>query len=187
MLKVKCLARSGWYFGSACRVHKCIYTMHVVIVVWSGRHMGSACRVLRKITLTHGIQPKISVCLSEIRKHSRSRAARSGQGLLILVNHFFGRRKDSTAPYECIVHHSVKAPERNPEGMSLQKRFAPYIPWNAKSPVSMRHSTLTVHGGSCSGVTTGDILLHVLPSDHCNPPRVVAFQGDSTNEYCKGM
>ena len=47
------------------------------------RYMGSACRVLRKITMTHGIPSKISVCLSVIRKHSRSRAARSGQGLLI--------------------------------------------------------------------------------------------------------
>ena len=33
---------------------------------------------------THGIQSKISVCLSVIRKHSRSRAARSSRGLLII-------------------------------------------------------------------------------------------------------
>ncbi len=35
---------------------------------------------------THGIQSKISVCLSVIRKHSRSRAARSSRGLLIFKN-----------------------------------------------------------------------------------------------------
>ncbi len=35
------------------------------------------------ITMTHGIQSKISVCLSVTRKHLRSRAARSGRGLLI--------------------------------------------------------------------------------------------------------
>ena len=41
--------------------------------------MGSACRVLRKITMTHGIQPKISVCLSVIRKPQlKSCAQRSG-------------------------------------------------------------------------------------------------------------
>ncbi len=39
----------------------------------------------RKITITHGIQRKISVCLSVIRKHSRSKAARSGRGLLIRI------------------------------------------------------------------------------------------------------
>ncbi len=56
------------------------YTMHVLR---SGRYMGSACRVVRKITMTHGIQSKISVCLSVIRKRLQSRAARSGRGLLI--------------------------------------------------------------------------------------------------------
>ena len=40
------------------------------------------CWVLQKITMTHEIQSKISVCLSVLRKRSRSRAARSGQGLL---------------------------------------------------------------------------------------------------------
>ncbi len=53
----------------------------------SGQYMGSACRVRRKITMTHVIQPKISVCLSVIRKRSRSRAALSGRGLLI-KSHF---------------------------------------------------------------------------------------------------
>ena len=36
--------------------------------------------------MTHGIQPKISVCLSviqDMRKRSRSRAAHSGRGLLM--------------------------------------------------------------------------------------------------------
>ncbi len=63
------------------------YTMHVAR---SGRYMGLPCRVLRKITMTHGIQSKISVCLSVIRKHSWSRAARSGRGLLIsaALNHY---------------------------------------------------------------------------------------------------
>ncbi len=44
-----------------------------------GRYMCSACRVLRKITMTHGIQPKVSVCLSAIRKCS-------GRGPLIFIN-----------------------------------------------------------------------------------------------------
>ncbi len=41
--------------------------------------------VLRK-TMTHGMQSKISVCLSVIRKCSRSRAAHCGRGLLILFS-----------------------------------------------------------------------------------------------------
>ncbi len=56
------------------------YTMHVQR---SGRYVGSACRVLRKITMIHGIQSNISVCLSVIRKCSRLRTAHSGWGLLI--------------------------------------------------------------------------------------------------------
>ena len=43
--------------------------------------MGLACRGLRKITMTYGIQSKMSVCLSVIGKYSRTRAACSGQGL----------------------------------------------------------------------------------------------------------
>ncbi len=58
------------------------YTMHMLR---SGRYMGSACRVLRKITMTHEIQSKISVCLSVIKERSRSRAARSSRGLLHIV------------------------------------------------------------------------------------------------------
>ncbi len=41
---------------------------YTIYMVRSGRYMGLACRVLRKITVTSGIQPKISVCLSVIRK-----------------------------------------------------------------------------------------------------------------------
>ncbi len=57
-----------------------ICAFHTICMVRSGWYMGSACRVLRKITMTHGIQSKISVCLSVIRKYSRSRAAHSCLG-----------------------------------------------------------------------------------------------------------
>ncbi len=41
-----------------------MYTMRVP----SGQYMGLACRVPKKITMTHGIQSKISVRLSVIRE-----------------------------------------------------------------------------------------------------------------------
>ncbi len=55
---------------------------NTVCMLRSGWYMGLAYRVLRKITMTHGIQSKISVCLSVIRKCSRSRDVRSSRGLL---------------------------------------------------------------------------------------------------------
>ncbi len=62
------------------------YAFYTMCMLWSGRYMGSACQVLRKITMTHGIQSKISVCLSVIKELSRSaRAACSGRGILILI------------------------------------------------------------------------------------------------------
>ena len=61
-------------FGSV-RLCVCalLFEFYTMCVARSGLYMGSACRVLRKITM-------ISVCLSVIRKRSRSRAARSGRG-----------------------------------------------------------------------------------------------------------
>ncbi len=51
-----------------------LHFVHFTLYAW---------RRVVDITMTHGIQPKISVCLSVIRKRSRSRAARRGRGLLI--------------------------------------------------------------------------------------------------------
>ena len=61
-VKVKCLTHSNRYLGSVQQKHS---------DTW-------------KTTMTHGIQSKISVCLLVIRKHSRSNAAHSGQGLLFI-------------------------------------------------------------------------------------------------------
>ncbi len=52
---------------------------HVAVDIWARLAECS------KSTMTHGIQYKISVCLSVIRKGSRSKAARSGRGLLIAL------------------------------------------------------------------------------------------------------
>ncbi len=76
-------------FGSIC-LCVCLRTpaWRGVVDIW----VCSACRVLREITMTHGIQPKISVCLSVIRKRSRSRAAHIGRGAFNLRS-----RKDPSA------------------------------------------------------------------------------------------
>ncbi len=60
--------------------------LYTICMAWSGWYMGSACRVLRKVTMTCGIQPKISVCLSVIRKRLWSIAVCSGQGILIIYS-----------------------------------------------------------------------------------------------------
>ncbi len=75
-------------FGSVCPSVRLFYT---ISMARSGQYMGSACRVLRKITMTHGIQSKISVCLSVIKERSRSRAVCSGRGLLIMHEFRVGR------------------------------------------------------------------------------------------------
>ncbi len=54
------------------------YTM---CVPRSGRYMGSS---TKENHMTHGIQSKITVYLSVFKKRLRSRAARSGRGLLII-------------------------------------------------------------------------------------------------------
>ncbi len=85
------------------RLFVCLCVFYTICMARSGRYMGSACRVLRKITMTHGIQPKISVCLSVIRKRSRSIAARSSPGLLIIYGtHFRTDKAESLARrYSC--------------------------------------------------------------------------------------
>ena len=53
------------------------FDLHVAVDIWAQLAEYS------KSTMTHGMQSKISVCLSVIRKCLRSRAAHSGRGLLI--------------------------------------------------------------------------------------------------------
>ncbi len=62
------------------------YVWHVVVDI---RAWLADCS---KSTMTHGIQSKISVCLSVIKKLLRSRAVRSGQGLLLMTTKSYIRK-----------------------------------------------------------------------------------------------